>query len=167
MIVVDLSDLSEKNHGIAYEIDKLINEILLQRIVFLVNDSTDMHMLIDILLQAWDNRSPDSPNRFGATQKISLLSMGGQTSRYPDESAYEWKRRLSKRMNETSLVGLLYNAAQPARNPVAIDSKHDIEFIKWTRFPMPGFLRKIVYFVIWVYMIVVAISVFIYLSGFK
>ena len=161
VIVVDLSGLSEKNHGIAYEIEKLINEIPFHRIIFLVNDSSDMRVINDILHHAWNNISPDSPNKVPSIQTIQFFRM---VKRHDNETTYEWKLRQSKGLNNTSLVSLLYNAALPAKNPASIDPKRDIEAIRWTRFPMPEPVRKLVYLLCSVYLLYIAIIIFIYFT---
>jgi hypothetical protein len=83
----------------------------------------------------------DSPNRQGGELRVRVFDMGGTTARKPDESAYDWKRRIQTRVNEHALVGLLFDAAQPPRNATTIDPKRDRAAIRWSRLAMPGWLR--------------------------
>jgi hypothetical protein len=142
VVVMDLSSLSEENRGVAYELGKLLDQIPMQRIILLINDSTDMSVLKDILAQSWNDMAADSPNRDTAEPRIRVYHIGGPSERGTDESLYDWKRRLSARLDEKHLVCLLCDAAQPARIPATIDPKRDREAIRWSR-PMPPVFRLV------------------------
>jgi len=142
VVVMDLSSLSAQNRGVAYELGKLVDEVPLNRVVLLFDESTDLNVLKDILARAHEGIAADSPNRQGGGLRVRVFDMGGTTARKPDESAYDWKRRIRTRMNEHALVGLLFDAAQPPRSATTIDPKRD-----WLRsggrLAMPGWLRWI------------------------
>ena len=141
VVVMDLSSLSEQNRGVAYELGKLVDEVPLNRVVLLFDESTDLNVLKDILARAHEGIAADSPNRQGGGLRVRVFDMGGTTARKPDESAYDWKRRIRTRMNEHALVGLLFDAAQPPRSATTIDPKRDWVAIRWSRLAMPGWLR--------------------------
>jgi len=149
VVVMDLSSLSDRNRGVAYELDKLVNEVPLNRLVLLFNDSTDLNVLKEILSQARENMTDDSPNRQPAALRLRVFNMGGSTARSPDESAYDWKRRLRTRMDERALVGLLCDAAQPPRTAMSIDPKRDRNSIHWSRVTMPRLARWTLSFMWW------------------
>ena len=131
VVVMDLSSLSAQNRGVAYELGKLVDEVPLNRVVLLFDESTDLNVLKDILARAHEGIAADSPNRQGGGLRVRVFDMGGTTARKPDESAYDWKRRIRTRMNEHALVGLLFDAAQPPRSATTIDPKRDWAAIRW------------------------------------
>ena len=141
VVVMDLSSLSEQNRGVAYELGKLVNEVPLNRVVLLFDNSTDLNVLKDILARATEAMAADSPNQQEAVLRVRIFDMGGTTARKSDESAYDWKRRIRTRMNEHALVGMLYDAAQPPRSATTIDRKRDWVAIRWSRLALPGWLR--------------------------
>jgi hypothetical protein len=165
VVVMDLSGLSEQNRGVAYELEKLINEIALNRVVLLFDDSTDLKVLRDILAHAFENVAGDSPNRLETEIRVRMFDMGGATARKADESAYDWKRRTRARMNERQLVELLFDAAQPARAAAAINPKRDRMVIQWSRLAIPRWLGWVVNVVWWTFLLSAA-TVSVYRLGF-
>ena len=157
VVVMDLSSLSDQNRGVAYEIGKLVDEVPLNRVVLLFDESTDLNVLKDILARAHEGIAADSPNRQSGGLRVRVFDMGGTTARKPEESAYDWKGRMRTRMNERALVGLLFDAAQPPRSATAIDPKRDRAAIRWSRLAMPGWLRWIVNVVWWAFLFSFAI----------
>jgi uncharacterized membrane protein len=143
VVVMDLSNLSEKNRGIAYELGEVFDQIAVKRIVLLVDDCTDLDLLKDILGQARQNMAPYSPNRDIAENALRVYHVGGPLKHLPDESLYDWKRRLRTQIDEKHLVCLLYDAAQPRRTSATVDSKRDLQSIRWSRVPMPNWFRSL------------------------
>jgi len=156
VVVMDLSSLSEQNRGVAYELGKLVNEIPLSRVVLLFDDSTDLNVLKDILARATEGIAADSPNQQEAGLRVRVFDMGGTTARKPDESTYDWKRRIRTRMNEHALVRMLFDAAQPPRSATTIDPKRDWVAIRWSRLALPGWLRWVFNVTWWVLLFSVA-----------
>jgi hypothetical protein len=152
VVVMDLSSLSEQNRGIAYEIGKLVDQVPLNRVVLLFDQSTDLKVLKEILARAYEGIAADSPNCQSGGLRVRVFDMGGATARKPDESADDWKRRMLTRMNEHALVGLLFDAAQPSRSATAIDPKRDWAAIGWSRIAMPRWLRWIVNVAWWAFL---------------
>jgi hypothetical protein len=156
VVVMDLSSLSQQNRGVAYEIGKLADEVSLNRVVLLFDESTDLDVLKDILARAYEGIAADSPNRQSGGLRVRVFDMGGTTARKPDEAAYDWKRRMRTRMNEHALVGLLFDAAHPPRSATTIDPRRDRAAIRWSRLAMPGWLRWVVNVVWWAFLLSVA-----------
>jgi hypothetical protein len=158
---MDLSSLSERNQGVAYELGKLVNEVPLNRVVLLYNDSTDLNVLKHILSRAWAGMAADSPNRQTVEPRVRVFYMGGATGRGPNESIYDWKRRIRVQMDEHALVGLLCDAAQPPRTVRSIDPKRDRNAIRWSRLAIPRWVRWAVNVVWWTFLFsVAAVSVY-------
>ena len=67
----------------------------------------------------------------------------GSLRRLPGESLYDWKRRMKTQIDEKHLVCLLYDSAQPRRTPVTVDPKRDAQSIRWSRVPMPNWVRSL------------------------
>ena len=63
VILMDLRSFSPSNRGCLYELEQLLNSVTLERIVFLIDDSTDRKFLESALQEAWQIVRSDSPNR--------------------------------------------------------------------------------------------------------
>ena len=151
VVVMDLSGLSEQNRGAAYELGKLVNEVPLNRVVLLYDDTTDLSVFKDILMQACKGMAADSPNRQSGGFRVRAFYLGGPTGRAPNESVYDWKRRMRARMEEQGLVGLLCDAAQPPRTAIPIDPKCDWDLMHWSRI-MPRLLRWVLNVIAWIFL---------------
>jgi hypothetical protein len=154
VVVMDLLSLSEQNRGVAYEIGKLVDEVPLNRVVLLFDESTDLKVLKEILVRAYEAIAADSPNRQSGGLRVRVFDMGD--ARKPDQSADDWKRRMRTRVNEHALVGLLFDAAQPPRSATAIDPKRDWAAVRWSRIAMPRWLRWVFNAVWWAFLFSVA-----------
>jgi hypothetical protein len=158
VVVMDLSSLSERNQGVAYELGKLVNEVPLSRVVLLFDDTTDLRVLEDIFARTCNDMAADSPNRQSGGLRLRVFYMGGSTGRASNESVYDWKRRVRARMNERDLVGLLCDAAKPPRTARNIDPKRDRDLVHWSRI-LPRSLRRAINFVGWIFLFsIVAVS---------
>ncbi|MCA9290442.1 MAG: hypothetical protein KDA25_04890 [Phycisphaerales bacterium] len=62
VVVMDLRGFSESNRGCAYEIGCLLGRVPLDRIVFIVDRSTDASALRALIEDRWRHVTPDSPN---------------------------------------------------------------------------------------------------------
>ena len=61
-ISMDLRGLSKVNRGCIFEIEHMVRAVPLQRVVLLVDDSTDIGLLKQTLQAAWASLPADSPN---------------------------------------------------------------------------------------------------------
>lgn len=73
VVLMDLRGFSTHNAGVIFEIGELINLVLLDRIVFIVDDTTDELFLHQVLQQAWERRRPSSPNRQLTSRVLHLF----------------------------------------------------------------------------------------------
>ncbi len=81
-VLMDLRSFSQNNAGCVFEINELFNLVPLQRIVFVVDESTDQQFMRDTMQLAWQQIKEHSPNRRFSSGQISLLQFS-QLSREP------------------------------------------------------------------------------------
>jgi hypothetical protein len=68
-VLMDLRGFSPQNAGCVFEIEELVNDVPLGRVVFVIDDTTDEEFLRQTVQRSWDRMRPDSPNRsFSAGQ---------------------------------------------------------------------------------------------------
>jgi hypothetical protein len=76
-VLMDLRGFSRDNLGCLFEINELLNVVPLDRVIFVVDASTDQGSLRDALAQGWDNLAVDSPNRNSAEPCATLFRFAG------------------------------------------------------------------------------------------
>ncbi|MEP7352896.1 MAG: hypothetical protein ABI824_06660 [Acidobacteriota bacterium] len=123
VVVMDLSGLTEKNRGSAYEIGKLVNEVPLDRFLLLIDDETDLVYLRGLLA--------DVAGGHPSGGKLRLFNMGVQPKRKENETIYDWQHRTPTPIDTDRLIGLLYEAACGNRPP------HPPTVVAWTH---PAFI---------------------------
>jgi hypothetical protein len=72
-VLMDLRGFMSKNRGCIFEIEQLIASVPLQRIVLLVDRSTDVAFLEQILQRAWRAIPTDSPNAIAGEHRVRIL----------------------------------------------------------------------------------------------
>jgi hypothetical protein len=72
-VLMDLRGFTSKNRGCIFEIEQLITSVPLQRIVLLVDRSTDVPFLEQILQRAWRTIPTDSPNATAGEHRVRIL----------------------------------------------------------------------------------------------
>jgi hypothetical protein len=72
-ILMDLRGFMSKNRGCIFEIEQLIASVPLQRILLLVDRSTDVLFLEEILQRAWRIIPTDSPNAIAGEHRLRIL----------------------------------------------------------------------------------------------
>jgi hypothetical protein len=72
---MDLRSFSAANQGCAWELQQLVDFVPLERVVFVIDDSTDHRFLERALHQAWAAARDDSPNRHARWPAARLLSV--------------------------------------------------------------------------------------------
>jgi hypothetical protein len=72
-VLMDLRGFTSKNRGCIFEIEQLITSVPLQRIVLLVDRSTDVPFLEQILQRAWRTIPTDSPNAIAGEHRVRIL----------------------------------------------------------------------------------------------
>lgn len=155
LIVMDLSNLSPENRGVIYEIQKLFDQFNKERIIFLINDSTDMKVLEKIINQAWNNKSKSSPNSNDNEAKITFYHTGVIPVINKSESVYDWQKRFDTQIDGDHLVRLLFDKSQPSIKSRSLpDIKKEKRAIHWTAIPLPSWLKLIVKGVIAIYFVI-------------
>jgi hypothetical protein len=79
-VLMDLRGFLPGNLGCVFEINELLNVVSLDRVVFVIDDTTDFGFLQDILAQGWEALSVDSPNRSLAEPRVLLFRLTGERS---------------------------------------------------------------------------------------
>jgi hypothetical protein len=80
---MDLRGFSAQNSGCIFEINELINMMPLERVLFIVDDTTDEAFLRQTLQRSWDRRKATSPNRRSESEILHLFrldSLGDEKS---------------------------------------------------------------------------------------
>ena len=95
-VLMDLRGFSSANRGCIFEIEELVAAVPLERIVLLVDRSTDLPFLEQVLADAWHAVPADSPNAAPGEHRLRIL-------------------QASRRQGPTlaSLLGLLCESATP------------------------------------------------------
>jgi len=76
-VLMDLRGFSPQNRGVAFEINEIVNVVSLERVVFVVDDTTDERFLHETARRAWDQMRPASPNRASTSGGLRLFRFTG------------------------------------------------------------------------------------------
>lgn len=76
-VLMDLRGFSPQNRGVTHEINELVNDVPLGRVVFVVDDTSDEQFLRQTVQEAWDRMRPDSPNRSSTPGQLHLFRFTG------------------------------------------------------------------------------------------
>jgi hypothetical protein len=76
VILMDLRSFSAKNAGCKFEIAELINHIPLDRVIFVIDKTTDEKFMRQTMVEAWKTMQPSSPNRT-SRGKLNLFEYTG------------------------------------------------------------------------------------------
>jgi tetratricopeptide (TPR) repeat protein len=79
-VLMDLRGFLPGNLGCVFEINELLNVVPLDRVVFVVDDTTDLASLYGILREGWEAATTDSPNRSLAEPRALLFRFTGDRS---------------------------------------------------------------------------------------
>ncbi len=74
-VLMDLRGFSRRNAGCIFEITELFNLVPLQRLVFIVDSSTDQPFMRETMQQAWRQLRDRSPNRRASAGEVSLVPL--------------------------------------------------------------------------------------------
>jgi hypothetical protein len=80
-VLMDLRSFSPVNQGCIFELGRLLNGMDLGRVVFLVDDTTDLGFLKTTLQRLWQNLSEDSPNQVATEPTAKLFPIVAQPER--------------------------------------------------------------------------------------
>jgi hypothetical protein len=76
-VLMDLRGFSSQNQGVIHEIRELINTARLERVVFVVDGTTDERSLRQTFEDSWKQMPPTSPNRSFTPDQITLFQLTG------------------------------------------------------------------------------------------
>jgi hypothetical protein len=82
VVVMNLCGFSETNQGCLYELGVLFDTYPIKRILFLVDDTTDLDFLLETLKQNWSNMSIESPNYTDPSAAVRIYQMGDLNKRF-------------------------------------------------------------------------------------
>ncbi|MGH7851884.1 MAG: hypothetical protein ACREP3_00465, partial [Candidatus Binatia bacterium] len=74
-VLMDLRGFSQNNAGCIFEINELFSLVPLQRVVFVIDESTDQQYMRDTMQHAWRQIKERSPNRRAGAGQISLVQL--------------------------------------------------------------------------------------------
>jgi hypothetical protein len=77
LVVMDLRGFGPHRRGCVYELETLLDTVPLERLVFLVDWSTDRKGLENVLFAHWQRLAVDSPNVASAHPALRLLDVSG------------------------------------------------------------------------------------------
>ena len=80
-VLMDLRSFSPANQGCLFELGRLLDEVDLTRVVFLVDQTTDRPFLETTLERLWDEQSAGSPNLKSPAPVARLFSVRSQSER--------------------------------------------------------------------------------------
>ncbi len=78
-VLMDLRSFSPANAGVAFELEELLNQVPLERVVFAIDRTTSQEYLRRVVEQACDRLRPTSPNQ-GRPGRVRLLGIEGSSS---------------------------------------------------------------------------------------
>jgi hypothetical protein len=130
-VAIDLSSFAPEHQGSAWELGQLLDRVPLSKVTLLVNDSTDLNCLGDILDAAKETMAANSPNSDDPSARWQLIRIGGLSARQPNESYYEWKRRMDRHLDSSQLLAWLLSTT--GRAPQGEVSNTSPTVLRWGR----------------------------------
>ena len=79
-VLMDLRGFSQSNAGCVFEIHELFNLVPLERIVFVIDQSTDQNFMRRTMEQAWRQTKDRSPNRRTGSGRVTLAQLNGKNA---------------------------------------------------------------------------------------
>ena len=83
-VLMDLRSFSPVNQGCIFELGRLLDGMDLDRVVFLVDDTTELDFLKTMLQRLWQNLSADSPNQAATEPTVKLFPIVAESERELD-----------------------------------------------------------------------------------
>jgi hypothetical protein len=78
-VLMDLRSFSPANAGVTFEVEELLNQVPLERVVFATDRTTSREFLSEVVEQACGRLRPSSPNQ-GKPVRLRLLDVENSTS---------------------------------------------------------------------------------------
>ncbi len=76
-VLMDLRGFSSENQGVIHEIRELVNTVPLERVVFVVDDTTDERFLNQTFEDSLKEMPPTSPNLSATVDQVNLFRLAG------------------------------------------------------------------------------------------
>ena len=76
-VLMDLRGFTDKAHGCIYEINELLDMVPLERIVFVIDRTTDEIGLSQVFSDGWARLGAASPNQANLTPRVRLMRFDG------------------------------------------------------------------------------------------
>jgi hypothetical protein len=76
-VLMDLRGFSPQNRGVVHEIDELINVVPSERVLFVIDETTDEQFLHRTIQESWDRMSASSPNQSSTPEQLHLFRFTG------------------------------------------------------------------------------------------
>jgi len=80
-VLMDLRSFSRANQGCLYELEQLLDRVDLERVTFLVDETTDRPFLEETLHGLWNTMDRESPNRRATAPTVYLFEAKDQSGR--------------------------------------------------------------------------------------
>lgn len=80
-VLMDLRGFSAANQGCVFELGRLLDGVDLNRVLFLIDETTEQEFLETTLKGLWQNLSADSPNQTAASPTARLFTISRQSER--------------------------------------------------------------------------------------
>jgi hypothetical protein len=106
LVAMNLCGFSRSNQGCVYELGLLTDRMPTDRVLYLIDDSTDLDFLLETLQQTWDTMPTASPNHIECPAPVTF-----------------YKIRLSNPDDMQNMVRLFFKmASQPAAHHDIVQS---------------------------------------------
>jgi len=76
LVAMDLRGFTAARRGCAFELAALMDHVHVDRIVLLIDRTTDAQLLRDMLDRLWKSMDADSPNAHGSAASLKLIDLG-------------------------------------------------------------------------------------------
>ncbi len=80
-VAMSLFGFSKSNQGCLYELGLLLDTFPIHRVLFLVDETTDLDFLLDTLRQSWECMATDSPNHTATVATIQIYRLSTRFDR--------------------------------------------------------------------------------------
>ena len=75
LVAMDLRGFARERKGCIFELGALIDRVALDRVVLLIDHTTDEPFLRWVLTELWRRMSPDSPNAYRGTARVAMMDL--------------------------------------------------------------------------------------------
>jgi hypothetical protein len=80
LVLMDLRGFSSRNHGCIFELQALIDSVPVQRLILLIDGTTEFAALRRTLLDLWQGMSAPSPNALRPRATLQFLAVEGSAA---------------------------------------------------------------------------------------